>query len=80
MKVLGLLILVASLVVKHGLMGFSSCGSQALERSLNSLWHTGFSYLEHAGSSPSRVLAHVPAWADRLSTTRPPGSQIPIFS
>lgn len=40
-KVLGLLILVASLVVKHGLMGFSSCGSQALERSLNSLWHTG---------------------------------------
>ena len=40
-KVLGLLVLVASLVVEHGLTGFSSCGSQALERSLNSLWHTG---------------------------------------
>ena len=55
MKVLGLPILVASLVVEHGLMG-----SQALKHSLNSLWHTGLVTYRHVGSSPSRVLTNVP--------------------
>ena len=57
-------------------MGFSSCGSRALEALAQQLWRTGLVALWHVGSFRTRGQTHVPcigALAGRFLTTVPPG-------
>ena len=68
----GLLIAVASLVAEHGLQGFSSCGSRALERRLSSCG-TRPQLLRGMWDLPGPGLEPMPpALADRFLTTVPP--------
>ena len=47
-------------------VGFSSCGSRALERRLSSWQRTGLAALRHVGSSRTRARTHVPHIGRRI--------------
>ena len=77
----GLLIVVASLVAEKGSRhaGFSSCGSQALERGLSSCGSRA-QLLRSMWDLPGPGLKPVsPALAGRFLTTAPPGKHLSRF-
>ena len=62
-----------------GCLGFSRCGSQALEHRLDSLWHMSLVVFRHVGSSWVRYQTCVSCMAGRFFTTKPPRSPAELF-